>query len=202
MSLLAFIYFGKLRLALQRSSHQSVVFNLPHKQSASFKYGCVCVCVCVCMIYHLAPYFLLLETMSNLVKEIFCYQHIFYFHLSKWNIVDLAHKSLALENRALLSFFETCSHGLFLHFFCNFSTFCRFHSRIEIWLTDVKSKLDMGFPFLILLVTLIWLLKGEEQNIILVPYLKTECLFFINIVYLYFGIHSQKTFMKKDSGVK
>lgn len=57
MSLLAFIYSRKLRLPVQRSSHESLYSSLPQKLSTSFKYGSVwCVWICLCMIYH-SPFY-------------------------------------------------------------------------------------------------------------------------------------------------
>lgn len=74
MSLLAFIYSRKLRLPVQRSSHESLYSSLPQKLSTSFKYGSVW-CVWDVSEYDLSFtflfYTLFLETVIELVKKYF-----------------------------------------------------------------------------------------------------------------------------------
>ena len=102
---------------------------------------CVCGvygCICIWFIIHLYILYPVFRDSDRIGQKIFCYQHIYNFHLWRWKIIDIAYMSLALENSALMPFSESWSQGcilkgLFLHFFCIFSTFSSFHSCIVIY---------------------------------------------------------------------
>ena len=132
MSLLAFIYSKKLTLPVQRSSHESLYSSLPQKLSTSFKYGSVCVCgvygcICIWFIIHLYILYPVFRDSDRICQKIFCYQHIYNFHLWRWKIIDIAYKymSLALENSALMPFSESWSQGCILRD-CSYTSFVFF----------------------------------------------------------------------------